>query len=631
MIKKAIKRRSNTPKLEEYTWGGAISGLSTGASLGASIGSVIPGIGTVVGGIVGGVAGAIGGVITSDQDAADEALSKKKATNELENANYYSNTSSRNQMGITTKVAYGGMIPPNAEAEGGEVLKTPDGQVDTLQGPSHAQGGIPIIAPQGTKVYSDRLKHNLYGKKETYADSAARLNRLLDKYKKTDEGEDFIKRGSDALMIARIQRQLDALFQAQELDKEERGIKPVQDSSSSNEQLVADNTNQPTEQSDTPEFKSGGWIQHAINPAHKGYCTPMTKSTCTPHRKALAMRFKHGDLHKHAYGGTTGYDNPDELLKKKYYNFGESMSTDTNANPVDSTYDINWQKSNWKKKDVDYMTPIKSKDIQIPQTTDINNYNISKAPEHNDVTGLSQPIKDKNLGVAEDVIGTVAEAAPMIHNMFQPKPDKMSTAEYMNTKMFNPKRMDTTNDIREAERTYSAIINDQSLSPQQRMLASRQLQAVKGQILQQANNMYKQDMNRAEELNANIRQQNIETAMKIKDTNDANVAAYANSKSQAAGDLSQMIQKRRLEMNMRKSNDMQMNAVKSAFPDIEFKKDGTMSKKGGTALTSAEIEEINKLIYTMTYLNQYNTGSYQGYNNNGYINSANYDLQQGNK
>jgi Protein of unknwon function (DUF3008) len=40
------------------------------------------------------------------------------------------------------------------------------------------------------------------------------------------------------------------------------------------------------------------WIKHAINPDHKGYCTPMTKSTCTPRRKALAMRFKKGDIHK---------------------------------------------------------------------------------------------------------------------------------------------------------------------------------------------------------------------------------------------------------------------------------------------------------------------------------------------
>jgi hypothetical protein len=34
------------------------------------------------------------------------------------------------------------------------------------------------------------------------------------------------------------------------------------------------------------------WIQKAINPAHKGYCTPMTKPTCTPKRKALAITLK---------------------------------------------------------------------------------------------------------------------------------------------------------------------------------------------------------------------------------------------------------------------------------------------------------------------------------------------------
>ena len=34
--------------------------------------------------------------------------------------------------------------------------------------------------------------------------------------------------------------------------------------------------------------KDGKWIQKAINPAHKGYCTPETKATCTPRRKALA-------------------------------------------------------------------------------------------------------------------------------------------------------------------------------------------------------------------------------------------------------------------------------------------------------------------------------------------------------
>jgi hypothetical protein len=34
------------------------------------------------------------------------------------------------------------------------------------------------------------------------------------------------------------------------------------------------------------------WIGSAVNPKHEGYCTPMTKKTCTPARKALARTFK---------------------------------------------------------------------------------------------------------------------------------------------------------------------------------------------------------------------------------------------------------------------------------------------------------------------------------------------------
>lgn len=34
------------------------------------------------------------------------------------------------------------------------------------------------------------------------------------------------------------------------------------------------------------------WIAKAVNPKHEGYCTPITKKTCTPKRKALARTFK---------------------------------------------------------------------------------------------------------------------------------------------------------------------------------------------------------------------------------------------------------------------------------------------------------------------------------------------------
>ncbi len=54
------------------------------------------------------------------------------------------------------------------------------------------------------------------------------------------------------------------------------------------------------------KYAAGGehWIQGAVNPAHKGYCTPMTKETCTPARKAFAMTMKkHHGFHKMADGG----------------------------------------------------------------------------------------------------------------------------------------------------------------------------------------------------------------------------------------------------------------------------------------------------------------------------------------
>jgi len=38
--------------------------------------------------------------------------------------------------------------------------------------------------------------------------------------------------------------------------------------------------------------KDKKWIQKAVNPKHKGFCTPMSKPTCTPKRKALAQTFK---------------------------------------------------------------------------------------------------------------------------------------------------------------------------------------------------------------------------------------------------------------------------------------------------------------------------------------------------
>lgn len=49
---------------------------------------------------------------------------------------------------------------------------------------------------------------------------------------------------------------------------------------------------------DRSKLDEKNWIQGAVHKDHEGYCTPMTKKTCTPARKALAKRFKSGDIHQ---------------------------------------------------------------------------------------------------------------------------------------------------------------------------------------------------------------------------------------------------------------------------------------------------------------------------------------------
>ena len=59
-------------------------------------------------------------------------------------------------MGNTGGFAYGGKVP--VEVEGQEVGETPSGELMEFNGPSHEAGGIPIGLPEGTEIYSKRIK-----------------------------------------------------------------------------------------------------------------------------------------------------------------------------------------------------------------------------------------------------------------------------------------------------------------------------------------------------------------------------------------------------------------------------------------------------------------------------------------
>lgn len=75
-------------------------------------------------------------------------------------------------------------------------------------------------------------------------------------------------------------------------------------------QQLGPNTTPPPKKQEPPFFKEGGWIQGAINPAHKGYCTPMTKKTCTGARRNFAMTMKKHHGFQKDLGGTLTTEDP---------------------------------------------------------------------------------------------------------------------------------------------------------------------------------------------------------------------------------------------------------------------------------------------------------------------------------
>lgn len=71
--------------------------------------------------------------------------------------------------------------------------------------------------------------------------------------------------------------------------------------------------------------KGDKWIQKAVNPAHKGDCTPMSKPSCTPARKAFAMRAKHHDLQENEM------EHPDDARER--HEFERGIDRNNRRNP----------------------------------------------------------------------------------------------------------------------------------------------------------------------------------------------------------------------------------------------------------------------------------------------------------
>ncbi len=106
---------------------------------------------------------------------------------------------------------------PNAEIENQEMLKYPDGSTQQFDGPSHAQGGIPVNIPNGTQIFSDRLK--LPGSKKTIAKEAEAFKTDKEDKILSDKKSTKLAKSTADLVSKFKQQKLDELFQAQEAFK----------------------------------------------------------------------------------------------------------------------------------------------------------------------------------------------------------------------------------------------------------------------------------------------------------------------------------------------------------------------------------------------------------------------------
>lgn len=115
--------------------------------------------------------------------------------------------------------AMGGMSNmPNAELENQEVFKTPNGQINAVNGPSHEQGGVPVNIPNKTLILSDKLKMN--GK--TFAKLGAKYTTSKEDKIMSDDKADKTSKATAKLTSEIKQKKLDQLFSAQESMKKDK-------------------------------------------------------------------------------------------------------------------------------------------------------------------------------------------------------------------------------------------------------------------------------------------------------------------------------------------------------------------------------------------------------------------------
>ncbi len=209
---------------------GEMAGQSIGSGIGAAAGqalnAVVPGLGLIAGPILsklGGMAGkGIGDILDKSDDRAEQKQKQMEGFNTANDARLTQERGFSNNFKTSNNIVFakGGIVidgdemNPTAELELNEQFQLPDGQVGEVEGPSHAEGGIEANLPEGTRIFSDRLKHN----GRTFAKTVKPINNKIAKLEKHLETNPNDKLKQNSIML--MNQQLDHYFNVQETNKQ---------------------------------------------------------------------------------------------------------------------------------------------------------------------------------------------------------------------------------------------------------------------------------------------------------------------------------------------------------------------------------------------------------------------------
>jgi hypothetical protein len=250
---------------------------------------------------------------------------------------------------------------PNAEIEGDEFLKYPDGNVKKAEGPRHESGGIKVDLPKDTEVVSNSIyltKSEVkklgeefditLSTKDTYASALDKYSKKIGLTKLNDEQEDvfaILKKEIEKKAVDKGTSQINNEYLSKKIYDIESKKKPLEDKRKSFFDTVFNIQESKKKENKEGEFKYGGTQEEAFNNLLKKYNLSEEEG-----RRAMdnlpifdkggefIKRIEAGedanaiytDLRKASIDGTLSETEYNDVLKR-YYDKYPSTSTETSA------------------------------------------------------------------------------------------------------------------------------------------------------------------------------------------------------------------------------------------------------------------------------------------------------------